>query len=255
MVLLSAMRFLFLLLPFALLASDMLAQDTPAAGVRVLLEDLHRQARDQERYNFAQGILARVLEDEGLQVESSHSIFKSPKELTPEALSKFDLIVMNGRYRPDFGAAFAPETIRAVREYVLAGGFLLVVASGGHVGDGDHFSFYNPLLKPFGVQFDVTQAMYGHAEVDPRSREHPLTKDMDFIRPLHGTTLTTSNPQAWILARLNKQPCLAFIPHGLGWVCVLGGGSGWMNQGMDPKIAKDKEGVAANQRLIRNLAT
>jgi hypothetical protein len=252
------MRSIQILLPLVclLLAPALRAQTAGGRQVRVLLEDTHRQARNQGRYNFAQGVMARVLEEEGATVESSSRLVSPGRDLTVELLSRFDMVIMNGRYRPDNAAAFAAETIQAVERYVYTGGFLFVIAWGGHIGDGDHFSFYNPLLKPYGIKLDTTEFLYKPALVDRRGKEHPLMKDLDFIRPLHGTTLTTSNPKSWVLARIDDKPCLCVVPHGLGWVVVLGGGSGWQNQGMEdrPPFKPDAERVEVNQRLVRNLA-
>ncbi len=230
----------------------------PAAGIRVLLEDLHGQSRDRDGgLNFAQGALARVLTQEGARVSSASRVLKSPDRLTAEALQAYDLVVMNGRYTGVAAPFFAPETVRTFDRYVKGGGFLLVIAGGARLGDGRQAGFYNALLAPSGVRFDAAERVPDFAGViRRRDLEHPLTQRLDRLCPLHGTTLSSRNPQARYLAYLDNKPCLAVAPHGLGWIVALGGGSGWMNQGLEtaPPIARDPRIAEPNRQFLRNLA-
>jgi hypothetical protein len=226
--------------------------------IRVLLETLHHQSRLIPGRNFSQTMMAQVLKEQGAEVEESHRVLERAEELTEAEFSAYDLVVMNGRYsgkrEPD---AFSPEVLKALDNYVISGGYLLVISGGSGLGAGVSLPFYNPLMSRYGVEVLPGPGRTGRALTPTlQDQEHPLVRDIEALYPCHGTTLKLTNREAVPLAFLDKEPCLAVVPRGFGWVIILGGGSGWMDQGMDPAIITNKgqtERMEANQKLIRNL--
>lgn len=234
------------------------AEPSERPAIRVLLETLHHQSRLIPGKNFSQTIMAQVLKEEGAEVEESHRVVERVEELTEAEFGAYDLVIMNGRYsgerQPD---TFSPEVLKALDNYVISGGYLLVISGGSGLGGGVSLPFYNPLTSRYGVEVQPGPGRTGPALTPTlRDQEHPLVRDIEVLYPCHGTTLKLTNREAVPLAFLDKEPCLAVVPRGFGWVIILGGGSGWMNQGMDPTIVTNKgqpERMEANQKLIRNL--
>ena len=227
--------------------------------IRVLLETLHHEATLKDlRFNFSQLILKTVLSEEGALVEDSTTVFGSPENLSKEGLKPYDLIILNGRLRgPHTPEAFAPETLKLFEDHVFRGGFLLVIAGSADLGTGESLPFYNPLLTQFGMTFNDRPATLPGTQIRPsqleQDREHPLLHELEMLYPCHGTTLKLTNRKAHALAFLGDEPCLAVAPHGFGWVIALGGGSGWMNQGMDPQRLPKANFAKANQQFVRKL--
>jgi hypothetical protein len=239
------------------------AQETQpeAPPVRVLLDTLHREARAQdERTNFGQGIMTAVLRSCGATVDDSAVVMRVPEAITRDSLKPYDLVILNGRLRgrpaPE---AFSPAVIKALDDHVFTGGFLLIISSSVEAGDGSSPGFFNPLLDKFGMAFNDKPAAVPGTQIRPASleqdREHPLLHDIGVLNPVHGTTLALKSRKIHALAFLGDEPCLAVAPHGFGWCVALGGGSGWMNQGMDPRSPSKIKGTIGepNQQFIRNL--
>ena len=261
---------------FAASTSAARAEDVEVAlrpAVRVLLEDLHNQSRISDNGNFGQPCVKRVLTEEGAVVDCTMNELKAgndgQRRLTMAFLRKYDLVISHGRYNgtapcgaapgsvlknyktPQIVEVFADDEIKALRDYIAEGGFVLAISGGGTLGYGCGLPLYNPLLRPFGVEVDNVKSEGLGAPSLPRDREHPLLHDIDALFPVFPTTLTVTNPAAIHLAFLKDKPLLTTVPHGLGWLIVLGGGSGWMNQGMDnPKL---QERAGQNRQLLRNL--
>lgn len=228
-------------------------------AIRVLLETMHHEATLKDlRFNFSQLILKTVLGEEGALVEDSATVFGSPEKLSKEGLKPYDLIILNGRLSGDLTPrVFSPETLKLLEDHVFRGGFLLVIAGSADFGKGEALPFYNPLLTQFGMTFNDRPATVPGTQMRPsqleQDREHPLLRELEMLYPCHGTTLKLTNRKAHALAFLGDEPCLAVVPHGFGWVIALGGGSGWMNQGMDPQRQPKANFARANQQFVRNL--
>jgi hypothetical protein len=228
-------------------------------AIRVLLETMHHEATLKGlRFNFSQLMLKTVLREEGALVEDSATVFGSPEKLSKEGLKPYDLIILNGRLSGDLSPkAFSPETLKLLEEHVFRGGFLLVIAGSADFGKGEALPLYNPLLSQFGMTFNDRPATVSGTQIRPseleQDREHPLLRELEILYPCHGTTLKLTNHKAHALAFLGDEPCLAVVPHGFGWVVALGGGSGWMNQGMDPQRQPKANFARANQQFVRNL--
>lgn len=252
-----------LLAMFGASAFHLSAQENTSetAKVRVLLETMHLEARSEDgRSNFGQGIMTRVLRSCGATVDDSVVVMREPGAITRDSLKPYDLVILNGRLRgrqaPD---AFSPQVIKALEEHVFTGAFMLVISSSVEFGDGSGPGFFNPLLSKFGMTFNDKPAAVPGTQIRPASleqdREHPLLTEIGVLNPIHGTTLTLKTRRIHSLAFLGDEPCLAVASHGFGWCIALGGGSGWMNQGMDPQgPSKLKSTISEpNQQLIRNL--
>jgi hypothetical protein len=201
-----------------------------------------------------------VLQSCGAAVDDSAVVMGTPDAITRDSLKPYDLVILNGRLqgRPA-PEAFSPRVIKAMEEHVFTGAFMLVISSSMEAGDGSSPGFFNPLLNKFGMTFNDKPAAIPGTQIRPASleqdREHPLLHDIGVLNPIHGTTLTLKSRRIHALAFLGDEPCLAVAPHGLGWCIALGGGSGWMNQGMDPRSPSRIKGTIGepNQQFIRNL--
>jgi hypothetical protein len=232
------------------------SNDAFTTTIRVLLEDSHDQSRvPGAKYNFGQTYFHEMLVKTGAKVETTTGVQgKVRRALSLDLLKGYDLVISHGKYNtgPTIRHPFLDEEIEAIGDYVVRGGFLMVIS--GVLGREDEPQFYNPLLKQFGVAISNDLAPGKVAALS--DMEDPLIHGVPFIYPIWGGTLNLSNPNARVLASFDKKPVLAYVPYGEGFVIVVGGGTAWMNQGFTPRDddSEVQKTVRENKvRLMMNL--
>jgi hypothetical protein len=212
-------------------------------AVSVLLEDLHNQSRTggtEGSANFGQDKLKGVLEGSGAEVSDTLMLLANvppaERKLTPALLSRFDVVISNGRYAspsPRIVEFFAKEEIEALDDYMRRGGIFFAICAGATLGKGCVPPLYNPLLKDFGVQVAFDENPGSRDVPAVKSFKHPLLEDIPALRLLFATSLQVTNREAKALFKLDNRPVMVVIPRGKGALIVAGGGSGWMNQGIE----------------------
>ncbi len=229
-------------------------------AVTVLLETLHNQSRAEGREgsaNFGVGKLKEVLEKSGAEVSNTLSLLNTvpapQRRLNLDLLSRFDVVISNGRYplaSTPIIELFYKEEVEALDEYMKQGGILFITCAGATLGFGCEPPLYNPMLQNFGVQvaFDDIK---GAPEVQAvKNMKHPLMEGLPALRPMFPTSLVVTNQEAKILYKLDGRPMMVLIPRGKGALIVAGGGSGWMNQGIEMNASSCTE---PQKKFLKNL--
>jgi len=240
-------------------------------AIKVLLEDLHNQARAGDVGRTGQAVLKKELEKCGAMVDSTLEVMSAdlalPRRLTAEFLSRYEVVISNSQYLgrsigpgsgvpmrsgppPAIMNAFLKDEISALQTYVERGG-ILFVTSGSSLATGNGPLFYNPMLKDFGVRFmvDPSRTMAPEAPL-VSGVDHPLVSDLREVIPIFPARLEVTNKTAKTLFELDGHPLTVVIPHGKGSLIVAGGGGGWLNEGLERKSPDLQK---PNVRFLQNL--
>jgi len=219
----------------------------------ILVEDSHGGSDIFNEYNFGSAQLARVLTAQGARVESTLQArgFQPDKGLTREFLDQYAIIIFNGRFNGR-KQPFSESEITAVSEWVKAGGGLLVTCSSPAASDHLDGYLFNPLVKPFGLEFGW-ENLEGMCQP---AGAHPIVGGLPGFTVHHGAAVTGSSKAAADVARFQNNSAMMALQHSKGRVVAFGGGSAMQNQSLNSRIINSSSGeiVAANTNLVMNLA-
>src|SRR5436190_13333054 len=160
--------------------------------IRILLEDSHDQSRvPGPQYNFGQTYFHEMLVKTGATVETTTGVQgRARQPLSLEFLKRYQLVISHGKYNtgPTITHPFLDEEIEAVGDYVVRGGFFMVISGLGGMDDGPQF--YNPLLKQFGIAVSNDPSPGKVATL--KDMEDPVIRAVPFIYPVWGGTSVLS---------------------------------------------------------------
>ncbi|MCX6856705.1 MAG: DUF4350 domain-containing protein [Verrucomicrobia bacterium] len=221
----------------------------------ILVEDSHGGSDIYNEYNFGSAQLARVLSAQGAKVESTRDLkgFDPNKGITPKLLSLFNIVIFNGRFSGrDY--PFSKSEIIAITDWVHAGGSLLVTCSATSAGDHLDSQFFNPLIKPFELQFGPQNIKDVMVRLDAKESQ-PILKGLLAFHMYHGISVTSSAHHE-AMASFSGQPVLVARKFGRGRVIAFGAGSALQNQAMGSKILQHptKPAIKLNTDLLMSLS-
>lgn len=224
-------------------------------AIAILVEDSHGGSDIGNEYNFGSAELGRILTAQGAKVEGTRAAkgFSLAAGLTRAVLDPYGIVILNGRYAGR-DLPYREAEILAIADWVRAGGSLLVTSPGREFGDGRQPACFNPVLKPFGIQFSDRDI--DGTRLPTRVRDgHALVRGLAGFYVMNGVAVTGSSPAdeiVWV-----ERDCVMVAQRaGKGRVIAFGGGSAIMNQALNSKIIKHSapRTVAANTDLLMNLA-
>ena len=225
-----------------------------AKPVTILVEDSHGGSDIKNEYNFGSAQLGRILAAQGAKVMSTRDIpgFDSKQGLTPALLQPFNIVIFNGRYNPGRNG-FTESEIQAVADWVRAGGGLMVTCASPAYGDHQNAAFFNPLIKPYGLQFGDRNISARYTPVDAAAPA-VLGSATQFFVP-HGTNVIDSAPATGAVV-LRNETVLKAQQVGKGRVIAFGAGSAIQNQTLNSRIIRGnpEASTAFNANLAMNLS-
>ena len=240
--------------PILLVPPELPAIKSFKRPLRILVEDSHGGTDIFNEYNFGSAQLARVLTAQGASVESTRNTkgFDATQGLTPDLLSQYQLIIFNGRFNGR-NLPFSDAEVTAISNWVNAGGGLLVTCASPNASDHLDAYFYNPLIKPFGVQFGW-QTVEGRYPITGGPSSHPILSGSSQFAVYHGVSVIASSP-AEDIARIGSESVLMARRQGKGRVIAFGAGSAIQNQALNSRIINHSPSqiVAANTNLLMNM--
>jgi hypothetical protein len=223
-------------------------------ALSVLVEDSHGGTDIFNEYNFGSAQLARVLTAQGAQVESTLKArgFDATKGLNRELLDQYSILIFNGRFNGRTKPIMESEIV-AVSDWVRDGGGLLVTCASPNASDHLDAYFFNPLIKPFGLQFGW-QTLEGRYKPAASQRSHPILSGLSEFVVYHGISVIASSP-AEDIAHVGSESTMMAQRHGKGRVVAFGAGSAIQNQALNSRVINHSSSsvVAANTNLFMNL--
>lgn len=212
----------------------------PRGGKRVLISAGHAETMTKVRMLTA----TRMLGQDGYEVNTSlgellPQLRVFTDRLGNDQLENYDAVITLGS-GPGL-KSFSEEELRALRNYVVAGGGL-VIAANEHIGP--HWWFSNsqskqPLTALFGVgttETNIADAQTGRDGTpgypllfaDAGSAAHPIMTGVDSVQSLGMSVLRPDNPAGSVLLRSGEAatpanaPAAVALEFGKGRVVVLG---------------------------------
>lgn len=241
--------------PILLVPPDLPAIKPLKRGISVLVEDSHGGCDIFNEYNFGSAQLARVLTAQGATVESTRNAkgFDATQGLTRELLNRYAIIIFNGRFNGRT-IPFSDAEIIAVSDWVHAGGGLLVNCASPTASDHLDAYFFNPLIKPFGLQFGWKK-IEGSYQCATDKPPHPILSGLAEFAVYHGISVVGSSP-ADDVAHVGSESAMMAQRQGKGRVVAFGAGSALQNQALNSRIINHSSSrvVASNTQLLMNLA-
>ena len=222
--------------------------------VSILVEDSHGGSDIRNEYNFGSAQLGRILSMQGAKVMSTRALqnFNRAAGLTRELLEPFGVVLFNGRYNGG-GPAFTEAEINAVSGWVRAGGGLLVTCSSPTASDHKDASIFNPLIKPYGMQFGNVgiEGTYRPASGQP---VHPVLRGLNAFYVWHGIAVESTLGEDIALVR--GETVMMSMRPGKGRVMAFGAGSALQNQALSSKLVtwSPSHTISANSALLMNPA-
>lgn len=234
----------------------------PAAGahrsfkeaISILVEDSHGGSDIHNEYNFGSAQLGRILAVQGATVEGTKDVkdFDPTAGLTPELLHRYGVVIVNGRFAGQ-SPPFRDSEIQAIADWVRAGGGLLVTCAAKSASDHQDPLYFNPLIKPYGLQFgnkDISDIYVPN----PNKNGHSPLRGLAGFYVFHGISVVGKGAES--LAHVGGDSVMMALSFGQGRMVAFGAGSALENQALNSLIIKhspDKT-VATNTDLLMNLA-
>ena len=222
--------------------------------ISILVEDSHGGSDIHNEYNFGSAELGRILTAQGAKVESTGAAkgFSPTAGLTRTLLDRYGIVILNGRYAGR-DIPYREAEILALADWVRAGGGLLIASPGHKFGDGRQPSCFNPLIKPFGLEF-ADRDING-TRLPTKVRDgHPIMRGLPGFYVINGVSVVGSSAAeeiVWV-----ERDCVLMAQRaGKGRVIAFGGGTAIMNQALNSQIIQHSAAriVAANTDLLMNL--
>ncbi len=223
-------------------------------ALHILVEDSHGGTDMFNEYNFGSAQLARILSAQGGKVESTRQAagFDASKGLTRELLNQFQIVIFNGRFNGRT-IPFTDSEITAVSDWVHAGGGLLVTCASPTASDHLDAYFFNPLIKPFGIQFGWKN-LEGRGHAPASQAPHPIVSGLSGFAIYHGVSVIGVSPAEGV-AEIGGESAMMAQRQGKGRVVAFGAGSALQNQALNSRIINHSSPhvVASNTNLLMNL--
>lgn len=223
-------------------------------SLAVLVEDSHGGTDIYNEYNFGSAQLARILRAQGAKVDSTRDAprYDATKGLTRELLDPYSILIFNGRFNGR-NYPFSDAEISAVSDWVRAGGGLLVTSSSPTASDHLDAYFYNPLIRPFGLQFGW-EKIEGQFRLGSESSMHPIMNGLNEFAVYHGISVISTS-EVIDVARVGNKSVIMANQYGKGRVIAFGAGSAVQNQALNSRIINSSSSriVNANTNLLMNL--
>lgn len=244
--------------PYVMKARKRIEVNEPLVSVKILLDTSLGESSIFDRgpfgsNNFGQYEVAGVLAEAGYIVHTNdrqRSGRGGSKGLTPDIVSLYGLIILNGRYGGSADRPILREVIKTLVEYVEAGGSLLVVASGRRLGSGKTANYYNPLLQPFGMSFEENVDLPTKSAT---ASGHPAVNGLVGFEHRCGVPVTVENGD--VLGYVEGQPMMALMHYGKGKVIAAGLGAGFMGSSIGAGQKVLTERARNNRELLVRLAS
>ncbi|MHC4691822.1 MAG: NosD domain-containing protein [Planctomycetota bacterium] len=246
--------------PYVMKAKKRINMEEAPVSMKILLDASLKESSIFDRgpfgsTNYGQYEVALALADAGYIVHTNDRQQSKPGSikaltLTPDVVSLYGVIILNGLYGYREEPRIPREVIKILVEYVEAGGNLLVVGSGKRLGSGKTAKYYNPLLQPFGMSFVEGVDLPRKIAV---ASDHPAVNGLVGFEHSCGVPVTVENGD--ILGYVEEQPMMALVHYGKGKVIAAGLGMGFVGSSIGSGIGGGTERSRNNKKLLIRLTS